>query len=111
MILTQIYINNEEIDLKDDVSIPINFDIADIREPQKKGTTWSKTVILPGSSFNNNLFSNIWNVNAVINSSGTVNFTPNFNPNLKAQAEITYNEATQFKGICQLLNLRCISAK
>ena len=56
MILTQIYINNEEIDLKDDVSIPLNFDIADIREPEKKGTTWSKTVILPGSSFNNNLF-------------------------------------------------------
>jgi hypothetical protein len=51
------------------------------------------------------LFSNIWNVNAVINSTGTTNFTPNFNPNLKAIAEITYNEATQFKGICQLLNV------
>jgi hypothetical protein len=105
MILTKIYINNEQIDLKEDVSIPLNFNIADIREPEKRSTTWSKTVILPGSTFNNNLFSNIWNVNAVINSSGTVNFTPNFNPNLKAQAEITYNEATQFKGICQLLNV------
>jgi len=105
MILTQIYINNEEIDLKDDVSIPINFDIADIREPQKKGTTWSKTVILPGSSFNNNLFSNIWNVNAVVDSSGTTNFNPNFNPNLKAKAEIYYNNALQMSGICQLLNV------
>ena len=105
MILTRIYINNEEIDLKDDVSIPLNFNIADIREPEKKSTTWSKTVVLPGSSFNNNLFSNIWNVNAVINSSGTTNFTPNFNPNLKAEAEIYYNNALQFKGICQLLNV------
>ena len=105
MILTKIYINNEQIDLKEDVSIPLNFNIADIREPEKRSTTWSKTVILPGSTFNNELFSNIWNVNAVINSTGTTNFTPNFNPNLKAQAEITYNEATQFKGICQLLNV------
>ena len=105
MILTKIYINNEQIDLKEDVSIPLNFNIADIREPEKRSTTWSKTVILPGSTFNNELFSNIWNVNAVINSTGTTNFTPNFNPNLKAQAEITYNEAIQFKGICQLLNV------
>ena len=105
MILTKIYINNDQIDLKEDVSIPLNFNIADIREPEKRSTTWSKTVILPGTTFNNDLFSNIWNVNAVINSTGTTNFTPNFNPNLKAIAEITYNEAIQFKGICQLLNV------
>jgi hypothetical protein len=105
MILTKIYINNEQIDLTDEVSIPLNFNIADIREPEKRSTTWSKTVVLPGTTFNNELFSNIWNVNAVINSTGTTNFTPNFNPNLKAVAEITYNEATQFKGICQLLNV------
>ena len=105
MILTKIYINNEQIDLTDEVSIPLNFNIADIREPEKRSTTWSKTVVLPGTTFNNELFSNIWNVNAVINSTGTTNFTPNFNPNLKAIAEITYNEATQFKGICQLLNV------
>ena len=108
MILTKIFINNEEIDLKDDVSIPLNFNIADIREPEKKSTTWSKTVILPGSSFNNDLFSNIWNVNAVINSSGSTNFNPNFNPNLKAKAEIYYNNALQFTGICQLLNVNVI---
>ena len=105
MILTKIYINNEQIDLKEDVSIPLNFNIADIREPEKRDTTWSKTVILPGTTFNNDLFSNIWNVNAVINSTGTTNFTPNFNPNLKAIAEITVNDAIQFKGICQLLNV------
>ena len=105
MILTKIYINNEQIDLTDEVSIPLNFNIADIREPEKRSTTWSKTVVLPGTTFNNELFSNIWNVNAVINSTSTTNFTPNFNPNLKAIAEITYNEATQFKGICQLLNV------
>jgi len=105
MILTKIYINNEQIDLTDEVSIPLNFNIADIREPEKRSTTWSKTVILPGTTFNNKLFSNIWNVNAVINSTGTTNFTPNFNPNLKAIAEISYNDATQFKGICQLLNV------
>ena len=59
MILTKIYINDEQIDLKDDVSIPLNFNIADIREPEKRSTTWSKTVILPGTAFNNNLFSNL----------------------------------------------------
>lgn len=105
MIKTKIYINNELIDLKEEISIPLNFSIADIREPDKRSTTWSKTVTLPGSSFNNKLFSNLWNVNTNIISTGTTNFAPSFNPNLKAIAEITYNEASQFKGICQLLNI------
>ena len=105
MILTKIFINDEQIDLNDDVSIPLNFNIADIREPEKRSTTWSKTVVLPGTAFNNSLFSNIWNVNTVINSTGTTNFNPNFNPNLKAKAEITYNNALQFSGIVQLLNV------
>lgn len=105
MIKTKIYINKKQIDLKEDISIPLNFSIADIREPDKRSTTWSKTVTLPGSSFNNNLFSNLWNVNTNIISTGTTNFAPSFNPNLKAEAEITYNEASQFKGICQLLNV------
>jgi len=83
MILTKIYINNEQIDLKDDVSIPLNFNIADIREPEKRGTTWSKTVVLPGTSFNNALFSNIWNVNAAINSSGRSNMKWLFLVNFK----------------------------
>lgn len=105
MINTKVYINGEEIDLLDDISIPLTYSIADIREPEKRNTTFSKTVYLPGTQNNNQFFGQIWNVNTSINSSGTTNFNPDFNPNLKASAIITYKDSVIFTGIVQLLNI------
>ena len=106
--MTKIYINNTLIDVSDDVAIPLTFAIADVREPEKRNTTFSKTVYLPGSQINNTLFGNIWNINTSVNSSGTTNFNPHFNPNLKASAIITYNDVVQFTGIIQLLNINIL---
>ncbi len=106
--MTKIYINNELIDVSDDVAIPLTYAIADVREPEKRNTTFSKTVTLPGTQINNRLFGHLWNVNTSVNSSGTTNFNPNFNPNLKASAIITYNDMVQFTGIVQLLNINIL---
>jgi hypothetical protein len=105
---TKIYINSELIDITDDVSIPLTYAIADVREPEKRNTTFSKTVVIPGSQLNNKLFGQIWNVNSSVNSSGTTNFNPMFNPNLKASAIITYKDVVQFTGIVQLLNVNLL---
>jgi hypothetical protein len=105
---TKIYINSELIDITDDVSIPLTYAIADVREPEKRNTTFSKTVVIPGSQLNNKLFGQIWNVNSSVNSSGTTNFNPMFNPNLKATAIITYKDVVQFTGIVQLLNVNLL---
>jgi hypothetical protein len=105
---TKIYINSELIDITDDVSIPLTYAIADVREPEKRNTTFSKTVVIPGSQLNNKLFGQIWNVNSSVNSSGTTNFNPSFNPNLKANAIITYKDVVQFTGIVQLLNVNLL---
>jgi len=105
---TKIYINSELIDITDDVSIPLTYAIADVREPEKRNTTFSKTVVIPGSQLNNKLFGQIWNVNSSVNSSGTTNFNPSFNPNLKASAIITYKDVVQFTGIVQLLNVNLL---
>lgn len=105
---TKVYINGEVIDVSDDISIPITYAISDIRDPSKKDTSYSKTVILPGTQNNNKFFGQIWNVNVSINSSGTTNFNPQFNPNLKASAIITYNDVVQFTGIIQMLNINVL---
>ncbi len=106
--MTKVYINNEQIDITDDISIPLTYAIADVREPEKRNTTFSKTVVIPGSQLNNKLFGQIWNVNSSVNSSGTTNFNPMFNPNLKASAIITYKDVVQFTGIVQLLNVNLL---
>lgn len=108
MIKSRVYINNTEIEISDEVSIPLTYSVADIREPEKRSTTFSKTVILPGTQFNNKFFGNLWNVNTVVSSSGTTNFSPHYNPNLKASAIITYKDSVRFTGIVQLLKINVL---
>ena len=103
--MIKVYINNEQIDINEGISLALTYAIADIKEPEKRNTTFSKTAYAPGTQLNNKFFGQIWNVNTSINSSGTINFNPSFNPNLKASAIITYNDVVQFTGIVQLLNI------
>lgn len=86
--------------------MPLNFSIADIREPDRRNTSFSKTIKIPGTKTNNLLFSNIFDINKVVlsNNSG-LNFTPDFNPNLKADAIVYIDTLEQFKGIAQLLQI------
>lgn len=103
--MTELYINNTLVDLFDDMPMSFTYSIADIREPDKRNTSYSKTITIPGSKNNNILFSGIFNVNLALNSTGTTNFSPHFNPNLKASARVAINTAIVFSGIVQLLKI------
>lgn len=103
--MIKVYINSEEIDINEGLSLALTYAIADIKEPEKRNTTFSKTAYAPGTQLNNKFFGQLWNVNVAVNSSGTTNFNPSFNPNLKASAIITYKDVVQFTGIVQLLNV------
>ena len=47
------------VELMEDVSIPITFNIADIVDFTKKNASFSKTIVIPGSKENNKLFKHI----------------------------------------------------
>ena len=106
--MIKVYINNEQIDVNEGLSLALTYAIADIKEPDKKNSTFSKTAYAPGTQLNNKFFGQVWNVNTSINSSGTTNFNPNFNPNLKASAIITKNDSVVFTGIAQLLDIKLL---
>jgi hypothetical protein len=109
--VTEIFINNSQIDLSEDLSVPLNYAIADIREPQKRNTNFSKTVVIPGTSNNNVLFSHIWDIGVNLTSSGGTNFTPNFNPNLKADVLVLQDGNEVFKGFAKLDNIVVVGEK
>jgi hypothetical protein len=50
------------VDLYDSIAIPITYTILDVREPEKRKTSWSKTVTIPGSANNNRIFSHIYEI-------------------------------------------------
>lgn len=104
----QIFINNTEIDLKDEFPLSFNAQINDIREPEKRTTTYTKTITIPASKTNRDLFTYIFDIHTVVDTSGTVNYTPDFNPNLKADTLVLFDGVEVFNGIAQLTDIHII---
>lgn len=51
------------LDVDQRVPVPVNYAISDIRDPQKRTGSFSKTIILPGTKNNNRLLSQLFEVN------------------------------------------------
>lgn len=104
----EIWINNTLIDVKDDVAVSVTNSIADIMQPDTRQTAYTKTIVIPGSKANRELFDYIFELSAYIDSSGGVNFNPDFNPNLKASAVMLIDTVEFFSGIAQLTKVNII---
>lgn len=102
MIKTTFFIEGREVDLDSDVVIPINYAIADIRSPEAKNSNFTKTISLPGTTNNNEIFSFLFNTSVTVNSSGTYQYDLGFDPNLKSECVIAYEGAEIFKGYLEL---------
>ena len=102
MIKTTFFLEGKEVDLDSDVVIPLNYAIADIRNPEAKNSTFSKTISLPGTVNNNEIFSFLFNTSVAVNSSGTYQYDLGFDPNLKSECVILYEGAEIFKGYLEL---------
>lgn len=86
--------------------MPLTFNIADIRDPSKRNASYSKTLSIPGTKTNNQLFSFIFEINKeVYTTDEAVNFSPDFNPNLKAVCLVYIDSILQMKGYIQLVNV------
>lgn len=90
--MVRLYSAGTDLDLGE-FSTTLTFSIADIREPDKRNASFSKTLTLPGTKVNNLFFENMFEVNVV---------TQTFNPNLKAKTILSVYGVTQFKGALKL---------
>lgn len=105
MIRSELIINGTRVDLKSEFGCAITYAIADIKKPETRNGSLSKTVKLPGTKTINNLLTNIYDINYDIQTSGAINFTPDFNPNLKASVYVYTDGLLQFSGYMKLLNI------
>lgn len=103
---TQIFINNEELDLMNDIDTEFTFAIDDIADFGSKNTTFSKTINIAGSAKNNKVFGFIFDL-------GNANFTNDSNPNVNydfnasktAPCRIFVDGVQIFKGVLRLLEI------
>lgn len=96
--ISRLVIDGIDVHILKEIPVSTNFAIADIKDPDKRGGTLSKTVVVPGTGDVNVLFENIFDVNIEL---------AVFNPNVKVEAIYYLNEQEQFKGDLQLLKVNC----
>jgi len=104
--MVRIYIENQELDVMQDFSHQITYAIDDIRNIDSKATTFTKTIVLPGTANNNALLGNIFemtNANFTIDDAPNVGY--NFNAAKSAQARIEINGLQVMKGVMRLMEI------
>lgn len=103
---SELYIENKRLDLSDEISTLLTFQIDDVKDIGYRNSSLSKTVIIPGTANNNALFGHIYDVR-VSNpyNPAAANVEYNFNAS-KAATAIAFNDHIQtFKGILRLLRV------
>lgn len=80
-----------------ELPISVNMAIADVRDPGKRNSSFSKTISIPGTPEVIKKFEYIFEINSTLT---------NFNPNLKIDAAYYVNEVRVFKGGLQLLKIK-----
>lgn len=80
----------------DKVDIPVTYNIADVREPEKAKSAWSKTSTFLGTTNNNKAFKHLYEISG----------ESDFNVNKKIRAVIVQNGINTFFGYARLLNVK-----
>ncbi len=95
------------LDLYEDIDIPINYTIMDVREPEKRKTSWTKTVKIPGTQNNNRIFQHIYQISGDgwIKIGNTYVYQ-NFNPSIRKEIIVQHEGVQILKGNLQLKGIR-----
>jgi hypothetical protein len=95
------------LDLYDSIPVPITYSILDIREPEKRRTSWSKTITIPGTKNNNRIFSHVYEIGQdgwiTI---GNTSVYEGFNPNLRKECIVMNDGIQVLKGNLQLKKIK-----
>lgn len=103
---TELYIENYSLDLSKDLSALLNFSIDDVKDFSSRSTTWSKTIILPGTANNNRLFGHIFQIGQINQyDPNQDNVGYNFNAAKSADCIIFQDQIQTFKGVLRLLQI------
>lgn len=106
MIRTEIYVENNRLELSKDISSEFTYNVDDVKDFASRNTNFSKTIVLPGNAANNKIFGHVFQF-------GSSNFYDPAQPNVgynfntaKSAACIVYVDKVQiFKGIIRILEI------
>jgi hypothetical protein len=103
---TEIYIENNRLDLYKDISAEFTYNIDDVKDFSSRNTNFSKTIVIPGNATNNKLFGHIFEFgSANFYNSTSANVGYNFNAAKSAACVVYVDKIQLFKGVIRLLEI------
>lgn len=110
--MVDIRIEGRVLDVFEGVDFSFNYSIADVRDPNKRNTEYSKTIKCPSTPSNDRLFGQIYDVNISNEyNSSIANVEVNFNPNKKASAVVMSDGVQIMNGVVQLRQITVNQSK
>jgi hypothetical protein len=103
---TEIYIENQSLDLYKDISAEFTYNIDDVKDFSSRNTNFSKTIVIPGNATNNKLFGHIFEFgNSNFYNPTADNVGYNFNAAKSAACVVYVDKIQIFKGVIRLLEI------
>lgn len=101
--MVEVRIEGRRLDVFEGFDFSFNYGVADIRNPEKRSTEYSKTIKCPATKSNDALFGHIYDFNiSNLYDANTSNIDVNFNPNKKAEARVIADGVEVMAGVVQL---------
>lgn len=96
----ELYIDERRVDLNGSIAIPISYSIADVKNPESRKRSRSKTFDLPGTKRNCELFAATFQL--TLSPNNTFDSLVNFNPTARTVAKYKRHGLTVFDGLVKL---------
>ncbi len=103
---TEIYVENNRLDLSNEIDTEFSYVIDDIKEFGSRNTSYSKTIRIPGSPKNNSIFGNAFalSISNPYDPNLPKVFT-NYNASVSPQCRIFIDNIQIFKGVIRILEI------
>ena len=101
--------DNFTLDLGEDSNLTLTKSIYNIQEPDKRQSSFTKTISVPSSVNNDKIFQSWFDVNFVLDNNNQ--FEPFFNPNKKAPCVLHTDTINQMTGYAQLTDISIVDGK
>ncbi len=103
----ELYLNGEKADVRQDLGVQLSFNIDDINKFGSRDTSFSKTIVLPGTANNNKLLGFVADMGSFNTfDAGAANIGANFNVAQTTKAELKGNGLLLIKGVFRLLRIQ-----
>jgi hypothetical protein len=104
--ITEMYIEGQPCDVSENLSTLITYALDDIKDFSSRNTSFSKTIVLPGTANNNKIFGHVFEMQGSRPYDAALpNVLTNFNAAKSAQCYLFQDNIQVFKGVVRLMEI------